>query len=140
MLTVVAALIAFDGKLLVCQRKRGDRFELLWEFPGGKIEPRESPQQALLRELREELAVEAEIGEQAHRTRHHYPEIEQSVELIFFFARVEPSAIENREFERIEWREPGSLRDLNFLPADRELVERLATGELRLPANRPRKT
>ena len=134
-LRVVAALIEFDGKLLVCQRKRGDPFELLWEFPGGKIEPRESPQQALRRELQEELAVKAEIGEQAYRTHHHYPEMREPVELIFFYARVEASAIENRQFERVEWREPESLRGLNFLPADRDLVEQLATGKLRSSGN-----
>lgn len=137
MLTVVAALIEHDGKLLVCQRRRGDRFELMWEFPGGKIDPGESPKEALARELREELAVEARIGEEVHRTRHHYAEMHQPLELIFFCARVKPLAIKNLLFEQIQWRDPGSLVELDFLPADRELIERLATGRLRLPPNGP---
>ena len=57
MLTVVAALIESDGRVLVCQRRRGDRFALLWEFPGGKVEPGEELSAALARELREELGV-----------------------------------------------------------------------------------
>ena len=59
---VVAALIEADGKLLVCQRRRTDSFGLMWEFPGGKLEPGETPAQALARELQEELGVEAKIG------------------------------------------------------------------------------
>ncbi len=66
MLTVVAALIQSEGKLLVCQRRRGSKFELLWEFPGGKVEPGETLEYALERELREELGVAARIGLEVH--------------------------------------------------------------------------
>ena len=62
MLTVVAALIEFEGKLLVCQRPRGSKFELMWEFPGGKAEAGETLEAALVRELREELGVVARVG------------------------------------------------------------------------------
>lgn len=132
MLTVVAALIEREGKLLVCQRKRGNRFELMWEFPGGKIEQGESPEEALVRELREELSLEAHIGQEAYRTRHQYADMWDALELIFFFASAEPSEIRNLAFEQIQWREPGLLLELNFLPADRELIEKLASGSLRL--------
>lgn len=133
MLTVAAALIESGGRLLVCQRRRGDAFELMWEFPGGKLQPGESPAEALRRELREELGVRATIGPEVYRTRHRYAEMDEPIELIFFAAQVEPGAVENLAFEQIEWREAASLSALNFLPADRELIERLVQGALRLP-------
>lgn len=137
MLTVVAALIESGGKLLVCQRRQGQSFELMWEFPGGKQEPGETFEQALTRELREELAIEARIGEQIHRTRHHYPQMPEPLELLFFLATADLSRVQNLVFEQIQWREPRSLIGLDFLPADRELVDRLATGTLRLPPPGP---
>ena len=129
-MTVVAALIADDGKLLVCQRKRGGAFELMWEFPGGKKKIEETLEMALARELREELGVTAKIGREVYRTRHQYAEISEPIELIFFVASAKPSEVCNRIFENIEWRTPESLGELNFLPADRELIEKLASGSL----------
>jgi 8-oxo-dGTP diphosphatase len=129
---VVAALIEFEGKLLVCQRRRGGAFELLWEFPGGKVQPGEPLQAALARELREELNVSAEIGPEIYRARHQYAEMPEPVELIFFSARISPEKVENCVFERVEWRAPGTLGELNFLAADRDLIERLAGGELKI--------
>ena len=133
MLTVVAALIECDGKLLVCQRRRGSRFELKWEFPGGKVDPGESLETALARELREELAATARIGPEVYRVRYKYAEMKEPLELIFFAARLDPAKVKNLEFEQIAWREPQSLPELEFLPADRELIDGLATGLIRLP-------
>ncbi len=130
MLTVVAALIESEGKLLVCQRRCGSAFELLWEFPGGKKRPDETLEAALARELSEELGVTAKIGREIYRTQHRYAEMSEPIELIFFAASVSPAEIRNLIFERIEWREPHSLPELNFLPADRELIEKLALGEI----------
>ena len=90
MLTVVAALIEADGKLLVCQRKRGGAFELMWEFPGGKKKTGETLEAALARELREELGVTAKIGREVYRTRHQYAEMSEPIELIFFRREREP--------------------------------------------------
>jgi 8-oxo-dGTP diphosphatase len=132
MLTVVAALIESEGKLLVCQRRRGGAFELQWEFPGGKRRPDETLEAALARELAEELGVTAKIGREIYRTHHHYVEMNEPIELIFFAASVPSAAVRNLIFERIEWREPHSLPELSFLPADRELIERLAAGEITL--------
>jgi 8-oxo-dGTP diphosphatase len=129
---VVAALIEADGKLLVCQRRRGAAFELQWEFPGGKVQPAESLEAALARELREELNVSAQIGRQVYRTRHHYVQMADPVELVFFTAAAAPDEIQNRVFERIEWRIPETLRELPFLEADRELIDLLASGKLKL--------
>ena len=123
---VVAALIEADGKLLVCQRRRTDSFGLMWEFPGGKLEPGETPAQALARELQEELGVVAQIGPEVFRTRHQYSELGEAIDLIFFEATVAPGDIRNQAFETMEWRSPETLRELNFLPADREFVAKLA--------------
>src|SRR5919197_4408282 len=70
---VVAGLIQQGGKLLICQRRRDGAFALKWEFPGGKVEPGETYEHGLHRELREELGIEAHIGPEAYRTRHDYP-------------------------------------------------------------------
>ncbi len=133
MLTVVAALIQSEGKLLVCQRRRGSKFELLWEFPGGKVEPGETLEYALERELREELGVAARIGLEVHRLQHQYRPSGQPFELVFFAASAAPGDMRNLEFERIEWCEPASLPKLTFLEADRDLIEKLASGEIQLP-------
>jgi 8-oxo-dGTP diphosphatase len=123
---VVAALIEADGKLLVCQRRRTDSFGLMWEFPGGKLEPGETPALALARELQEELGVAAQIGPEIFRTRHQYSELGEAIDLIFFSATVTPADIRNHAFETMEWRQPQTLHELNFLPADREFVAMLS--------------
>jgi 8-oxo-dGTP diphosphatase len=133
MLRVVAALIESHGKLLVCQRRQNSRFGALnWEFPGGKAEPGETPEEALERELHEELGVETEIGPEVYRTRHKYAEMPGAIELLFFAVRIRSGEIQNLEFEQIAWREPASLTKLDFLPADGELIDKLASGSLPL--------
>ena len=129
---VVAALIESDGKILACQRRRGSRFELLWEFPGGKVEAGEMLEAALARELREELAVTARIGCEVFRTRHTYADQNLPLEIVFFSATADRQKIQNLEFERIDWRAPESLRELDFLPADREMISQLASGAIRV--------
>ncbi len=130
MITVVAALIRNDGKLLVCQRKRGTSFGMMWEFPGGKVKPGETLEQALVRELAEELGTKATIGSEVYRAQHRYAEMSEPIELIFFQAELEPRSVRNLVFEEILWRDPSSLPELNFLPADKELIEKLASGTL----------
>lgn len=136
MLTVVAGLIEAEGKILVCQRRRGDTFELMWEFPGGKLQAAETAAEGLARELREELGVEARVGEEVFRTRHRYAEMRDEIELIFFAAALDAAAVRNIVFERMEWRAVETLGELNFLPADREFVGKLVRRELQphLPA------
>ena len=136
-ITVVAAVIEEAGLILICQRRRGSAFELKWEFPGGKVQPGENPQEALARELQEELQVSAKIGPELHRTRHRYAEMEQEIELVFFAATLGPETMMNRAFERIVWAERARLPTYDFLEADRELVERLAKAraEIQKPKN-----
>jgi len=131
--TVVAALITRDSKLLVCQRKRNDSHPLQWEFPGGKVEAGESPAEALARELREELGVAATIGSEVYRTRHQYKDLPEEFLLIFFWAHIGDSAsLQNLAFERFEWAAPSALSRYDFLPADKELIDLLASGSIRV--------
>ena len=132
-LTVVAALIVRDSKILVCQRRRDDTHSLQWEFPGGKIEAGETPQQALLRELREELGVESTIGRELFRARHSYRESGPELQLIFFQAHVDQSAVlQNLVFEGFEWSDYSALPTYDFLRADKEFVALLAAQAITL--------
>jgi 8-oxo-dGTP diphosphatase len=126
---VVAGLIVKDGKLLVCQRTRHQTMPLKWEFPGGKIEEKEQPRDALRRELEEELGILATIGDEVVRIRHEYPN-RATVELRFFVVREYQGEIENRIFKEIRWAIPKDLPEFDFLEADLTLVKDLAAGKL----------
>jgi 8-oxo-dGTP diphosphatase len=125
---VTAGIIRNGGRILVCQRKRADRYGLQWEFPGGKVQDGEDLRGALRRELAEELAIEAEVGEEVYRLRHRYPD--RYVEVVFFGVPSFKGQVTNRVFEAIEWAPRGRLPQYDFLEADRELVSRLARGEI----------
>lgn len=132
-LMVVAGLIVRDARILVCQRHRDDTHGLQWEFPGGKVEPGETPQEALERELREELGVESTIGYELFRTHYRYRELRPALELIFFQAHIDRSAtLQNLVFEGFEWADPSALPKYNFLPADKEFVALLASNAIPL--------
>ncbi len=132
-LTVVAALIVRNSKLLVCQRHRDDSHGLEWEFPGGKVEPGESPAEALVREIREELGVEATVGKELYRTSHRYGNSQAEFQLIFFRTNVEDSAtLRNLVFEKFEWADISALPQYDFLEADRELIGLLASRTIPL--------
>jgi 8-oxo-dGTP diphosphatase len=129
---VVAGLLQRQGALLICQRRRDGAFPLKWEFPGGKVEPGETPEASLRRELREELAIEAEIGAELLRTRHAYPGV-YTVELIFYHVRTFHGTLRNLAFEQVRWEPLGHLSHFDFLEGDAELIRRLRHGHLTLP-------
>jgi mutator protein MutT len=126
---VVAALIERDGKILVCQRRAGDRFEFKWEFPGGKVEANEEPRAALQRELREELAIEATIGEEIARYEYEYP---GKKPILLIFCRVDSFEGEpvNQVFASMQWTFARDLPALDFLDGDIDFVRRLARGAI----------
>jgi 8-oxo-dGTP diphosphatase len=126
---VVAALILRGDEILCCQRTEYQALPLKWEFPGGKIEPGEDPPQALRRELDEELGVQAEIGSKVAQLEHHYHN-GNSVELHFFAVERYAGELENRIFREIRWVNRRQLPALDFLDADRKLVEQIAQGDL----------
>lgn len=130
-MTLVTAGILTDGdRVLVCQRRAGSRFGLKWEFPGGKVEAGETPEACLQRELREELGIQVEVGPEVYHTEHSYPN-GFTVRLLFFRVLRYAGNPVNWDFERIEWAPVSELPGYDFLEADRELVDRMARGEIR---------
>jgi len=102
---------------------------LLWEFPGGKIEAGESPEQALARELEEELGIRAVIGPLVTRIRHNYRH-GGAVDLQFFAVHEFAGDLDNRIFQQMRWVKLEDLPSYDFLAADRELIRDLAAGKL----------
>lgn len=125
---VTAGILVRGEEILICQRHRSDPYGLQWEFPGGKVQDSEELEASLERELREELGIDAEIGEEVYRLRHRYPD--RYVEVVFFRVDAFQRDIANRVFESIKWVSRSKLAGYSFLEADRELVERIAAGAI----------
>lgn len=115
---VAAAVIVREGRILVCSRPRGSDLADFWEFPGGKAEPGETLRAALIREIREELALEVVPGDIFWRLDHDYPD--KSVRVTFFLAAQTDPAAEPvpRDDQLMRWVTPDELDDVRFLPAD----------------------
>lgn len=124
---VVAAVIERDGKILICQRKSGQRHGLKWEFPGGKVEHGEDSPTALARELLEELAIEAKIGRLLYMETVRYPN-RPAIDLEFFQVTEFTGEPVNLEFAQIAWAERRHLASYDFLEGDVEFVKKLASG------------
>jgi 8-oxo-dGTP diphosphatase len=126
---VVAALMLRGEEILCCQRTEYQALPLKWEFPGGKIEPGEDPPQALQRELDEELGIRAQIGSKVAQLQHQYQN-GNAVELHFFVVEQFEGELQNRIFREIRWVNRRELPMLDFLDADRTLVQEIAEGKL----------
>jgi 8-oxo-dGTP diphosphatase len=126
---VAAALIVRNGEVLIGQRRPDQPMALLWEFPGGKIEAGESPEQALARELDEELGIKATIGQPVTRIRHNYRH-GGAVDLQFFAVREFAGEIINHIYHQFRWVRLEDLSSYEFLAADRNLIRDLAAGKL----------
>lgn len=116
---VVAALIIADGRILAAQRGTGE-FQGLWEFPGGKIEAAELPETALLREIKEELDLDIEVGELFRRVRYEYETFNLSMRC--YICRPACEAVTLREHLAYAWLAADELASVVWLPADREVV------------------
>jgi 8-oxo-dGTP diphosphatase len=126
---VAAGLLVRGDTVLACQRPSDQAHPGKWEFPGGKLEPGETLADCLRRELHEELGIDAEIGAEVWRTEHSYPGREP-VALTFFAVPAFRGVLQNRVFADIRWVEIAALAKLDFLEADRDLINRLVHGEI----------
>ena len=122
---VVAAVIERDQEVLIGQRRLNDRHALKWEFPGGKVEPHESPKDALRRELQEELGIDAEIGPEIVRYEFQYPK-RAPILLIFHQVTKYEGEVRNDAFAQIKWERRERLPNYDFLDGDHDFVRRLA--------------
>jgi 8-oxo-dGTP diphosphatase len=126
---VVAALIVRGREILCCQRTEYQALPLKWEFPGGKIEAGELPAEALRRELEEELGIHAEIGPKVAQLQHNYQN-GNAVDLQFFAVEKYEGELQNRIFREIRWVDRSELPTLDFLDADKSLVQQVAEGKV----------
>ena len=121
---VVAGLIQDpQGRILLTQRKADQPMPLFWEFPGGKIQPGESPEAALIRELEEELDIQVKVGRIFEVIFHRYPEFD--VLLLFYSCTIVSGAITTKEVAQAHFVAPGDLANYSILPADAPLIARL---------------
>lgn len=123
MTEVVAGLIWDEDKFMICQRPAHKARGLLWEFVGGKVEPGETKEQALIRECQEELAVTLEVGEVFMDVVHEYPDL--TVHLTLFHARIAEGVPQKLEHNDIRWITVGEIDEYAFCPADEEILRRL---------------
>jgi 8-oxo-dGTP diphosphatase len=129
---VVAAVIERgDRRFLIGQRRRGDTSALKWEFPGGKVRDGEKLEQALARELQEELEATLIASREIAQVRHHYANFPEELEIHFFAAQIASGEITPHSFEQVAWVLPKELGQYDFLTANRELIAHLATGKIK---------
>ena len=123
MVEVVAALIWDKDKFMICQRPAHNARALLWEFVGGKVEPGETKEQALIRECQEELAITISVDDVFMDVVHEYPDI--TVHLTLFNATIAEGVPQKLEHNDIKWITPVEIPQFNFCPADEEILAKI---------------
>ncbi len=123
MIEVVAALIRNNDKILICQRPANKSRALLWEFVGGKVEPGETKEQALIRECQEELGITLSVGDAFMDVVHEYPDI--SIRLTLFNATIAEGIPQKLEHNDIRWITVDEIDQYSFCPADTEILLQL---------------
>lgn len=123
---VVAAVIIHENKIFATQRGYGE-FEGGWEFPGGKVEPGETPQEALAREIMEELDTQIEVGELLDTVEYDYPKFHLSMDC--FLCTIKSGHLVLKEHEAARWLTRETLDSVDWLPADQSLIGKLAARE-----------
>lgn len=120
---VVAALIWKGDKFLICQRPKNKARALLWEFVGGKVEKGESKEQALIRECREELAIDIAVDSMFTEVTHDYPDI--TIHLTLFNSRIVGGQLTLLEHNAMAWITPSEIENYEFCPADRVILDKI---------------
>ena len=120
---VAVGILVRNQTVLAGQRRRSVRYPLKWEFPGGKLEPGETPEQALIRELREELSIEARPGRLLLRQEWDYGDLSYCIHY-FLISSFKGEPV-NNTFERLAWLAPSELLIMDILEGNREAVQRL---------------
>ena len=123
MTEVVAALVWEGDKFMICQRPAHKARGLLWEFVGGKVEPGESREEALIRECREELAVTLTVGDLFMDVVHVYPDL--TVHLSLYHAAIDQGVPQKLEHNDIRWITPAEIPNYEFCPADVEILQKI---------------
>ena len=119
---VVAAIIRHGDKVFATQRGYGE-FEGGWEFPGGKMEPGETPPQALIREIKEELDTEIEVGERIETVEYDYPKFHLTMHC--FMCTVKSGHLVLKEHEAAKWLTKNTLDSVDWLPADEGIIDKI---------------
>lgn len=123
MVKVVAAILVRDNRVLIAKRKDGSYVKDLWEFPGGKIKPGETPEQALVRELNEEFGVQATVGELVGVSRYAYPH--KAVELTAYKAVYTSGSFKTTVHNDTQWVSAAELDNFEFAAADLRIVDKV---------------
>jgi 8-oxo-dGTP diphosphatase len=126
-ITVTAAVLEKDGRILIAHRKRGDRLADKWEFPGGKLEEGETPEVCLRRELQEELGIDVVVGGFVGRSSHRYPH--EEIELMAYRVTHLAGDFQLHDHEEIRWVLPADLPSHDFSAADIPIVKLLLEGK-----------
>jgi 8-oxo-dGTP diphosphatase len=132
MTDVAVGIVVHEGRILACQRKRSSRYPLKWEFPGGKVEPGETPVQTVRREIREELGIDLTTYRMFHQQEWVYPEGVSNIDhegafrIFYYLVTGYTGTLANKVFEQIRWVQPQELVRMDILEGNREAASLLA--------------